>query len=108
MLSSQVQAINGPAPKSWGDYENGCLLTYRGGHHDVASCSAFQHGMRTVFNLLREEFPPAEQCKAAPLLLEAAEAMLQWHRGAYDHGDSKPPLAQLRSAIAAAEKGGGE
>ena len=60
---SQVQAVNGPAPKTWNDYRQGCLSTFGGGHAGVEYL-AFQHGMNTVFNLLEHEFPPAEECKA--------------------------------------------
>jgi len=34
--------------------------------------------MSTVFNLLRAEFPPAEQCKAAPALLDACKLAREW------------------------------
>lgn len=77
MGSSQVKAIGEPHPRTWGDYERGCLLTYGGGHHSDGKLEAFQHGMSTVFNLLRAEFPPAETCAAAPDLLEACEAVVE-------------------------------
>ena len=64
-MTSQVQIIGNPPPRTWDDYERGCLATYRGGHHDVALIAVFQHGMRTVFNLLRREFPPAETMQLA-------------------------------------------
>ena len=72
-MQSQVSAINEPEPKSWNDYEQGCLSTFGGGHHADGHLEAFRHGMQTVFSLLRLEFPPAEQCKAAPRLLEACK-----------------------------------
>ena len=56
MLESQVQATNEPPPKTWDDYERGCVSTYRGGH-EGKEAAAFVHGMQTVFNLLRVEFP---------------------------------------------------
>lgn len=34
--------------------------------------------MQTVFNLLRNEFPAAELCQAAPDLLASLEKMLAW------------------------------
>ena len=71
---SQVQAVNGPPPKTWDDYRQGCLSTFSGGH-EGAEYRAFQHGMNTVFNLLEHEFPPAEQCKAVAAYREAVEAM---------------------------------
>lgn len=74
---SQVKAINEAAPVSWDDFERGCLLTYAGGHHNDSHLPAFQHGMRTVFSLLRAEFPPAEICKAAGELVEPAEQALE-------------------------------
>lgn len=61
---SQVQVFGEAAPQTWDDYERGCLLTYGGGHHEPETIEAFRHGMQTVFNLLRREFPPAEVCKA--------------------------------------------
>lgn len=57
---SSVGAINGPQPLTWDDYEQGCLGTFRGGH-EGPEAEAFCHGMQTVFNLLRAEFPPAEE-----------------------------------------------
>src|ERR1051326_7170259 len=60
---SQVRALGAPAPKTWDDYERGCMDTFAGGHHEDGHLGAFQHGMRTVFSLLKAEFPPAEVCK---------------------------------------------
>ena len=54
---SQVSAINGHEPKTWDDYEKGCLLTFAGGYHTEAELRIFRHGIRTVFNLLRREVP---------------------------------------------------
>ena len=73
---SQVQVLGRPAPKTWDDYRQGCLSTYAGGHHEPAEFRAFQHGMNTVFNLLEAEFPPAEVCSAASVLLDACEQVL--------------------------------
>ena len=67
---SQVDAIGSPPVKSWDDYEQGCLTTFAGGN-EGAELGVYRRGMSTVFELLRNEFPPAEQCKAAPDLLEA-------------------------------------
>lgn len=64
-MNSQVQVIGLPKPKTWEDYEQGCLETFAGGHRNDGHLEAFQHGMQTVFNLLRNEFPPAEVCTAA-------------------------------------------
>jgi|GEM_PF-4541161 len=117
---SQVSCVGGHQPKSWDDYERGCLLTFSGGYDGGLGQRAFQHGMQTVFNLLRSEFPPAEQCKAAPLLLEACKAAQEhigelvdaWQRGVIDERDGKSGTRsnrnwdiehQLRAAIAAAE-----
>lgn len=71
---SQVSCIGRPQPKTWDDFEQGCMGTFRGGHHDDGELKAFQHGMATIFNLLRGEFPPAEQCKMAANLTRAVEA----------------------------------
>ena len=71
---SQVQAFGGPVPKTWDDYEQGCLSTYRGGHHEERELSAFRHGMGTVFNLLRREFPPAERIRNLESAIAANEA----------------------------------
>lgn len=77
MLKSQVQAINEPPPRTWADYERGCIDTFRGGHEGKEAV-AFVQGMRTVFRLLKEEFPPAEVCQAAPDLLEACKAAVRY------------------------------
>lgn len=71
MALSQAQVIGRPPMKTWDDYEAGCLASFGGGHKDQLMLAAFHHGMSTVFNLLRAEFPPADICKAAPDLLEA-------------------------------------
>ena len=62
---SQAQVIGRPEMKTWDDYEQGCFASFGGGHRSDGHLEAFQHGMSTVFNLLRSEFPPAEICKAA-------------------------------------------
>lgn len=64
-IRSQVSVIGIPAPKSWDDFERGCLLTFGGGYRTDEEREIFRHGMQTVFNLLRREFPSAEQCRAA-------------------------------------------
>lgn len=60
-MNSQVQIVGQQPPKTWDDYERGCLATFGGGHKTTETIEAFRHGMQTVFNLLRHEFPPAEQ-----------------------------------------------
>jgi hypothetical protein len=72
---SQVTVIGKPQPKSWADYRAGALANYGGGHRTDGHLEAFHHGIKTVFNLLEAEFPPAEQCKSAGELLEALEAV---------------------------------
>ncbi len=62
-MISQVKVIGLPDPRTWDDFEAGCLATYRGGHQDEKTLEAFRHGMRTVFNLLRYEFKPASECR---------------------------------------------
>lgn len=71
---SQCQVLGEKPVKTWKDYRNGCLATYAGGHHGDGHLDAFRHGMETVFNLLEEEFPPAELCKVAPDLLRGCRA----------------------------------
>lgn len=66
---SQVQSCGGPAPLTWGDYEAGCLNTFGGGYQKEHEREIFRHGMSTVFNLLRREFPPAEKCQALGVTL---------------------------------------
>ncbi len=97
-MMSQVQVIGLPRPKTWADYENGCLATFGGGHRGD-ELDAFQHGMQTVFNLLRSEFPPAEQCKAAPQLVAALEAVVY----AYDVDGDCLRSADLERCRAVAE-----
>jgi len=63
--------------KTWDDYEQGCLTSFAGGHHEDGHLGAYQHGMQTVFSLLRAEFPPAELCKAAPELLAVCKRVLR-------------------------------
>jgi uncharacterized small protein (DUF1192 family) len=62
-MNSQAQVIGKPPMKTWDDYEQGCLDTYGGGHRFDGQLEAFRHGMQTVFNLLRREFPPAEEIR---------------------------------------------
>jgi len=63
MSLSQAQVIGRPKVKTWDDYEQGCLAAFSGGYRSAEDVETFQHGMRTVFNLLRNEFPPAELCR---------------------------------------------
>lgn len=58
---SQCTIVGLPQPRTWDDYEKGCLSNFGGGHRSDGHLEAFQHGMSTVFNLLRAEFPPAEE-----------------------------------------------
>lgn len=61
MPRSQAQAINEPTHKTWEDYRKGCLMTFHGGYHNAEEVSIFQHGMETVFNLLKSEFPQPQE-----------------------------------------------
>lgn len=56
-MTSQVQIVGQPAPKTWDDYERGCLATFGGGYQTEAERDIFRHGMQAVFNLLRNELP---------------------------------------------------
>lgn len=73
-MTSQVQIVGSPAPKTWDDYERGCLATFGGGYRHGPDIAIFHHGMSTVFNLLRNEFPDAPLAKSAPELLAALKA----------------------------------
>lgn len=54
----------GPVRKeSWDDIEKGCMSTFHGGYRDSTEIAIFQHGMGTVFNMLRGAFLPAEKCR---------------------------------------------
>ena len=64
-MLSQAQVIGLSRVKTWDDYEAGCLASFGGGHRSDGHLEAFQHGMKTVFALLKAEFPPAEVCMAA-------------------------------------------
>ena len=93
---------------SWDDYEAGCLNTYGGGYREGPEILAFQHGMQTVFNLLRAEFPPADLCKATTARLAALERERDEARGllkmAYRWIDRETPPEvhqKLRAALAA-------
>lgn len=96
---SQVACIGLPHPRTWADYRQGCIGTYRGGHVG-REAEAFVHGMNTVFNLLEAEFPPAESCQATSdmlTLLRTAEKALR----SYQYGNASPDLAEeIADAIA--------
>jgi hypothetical protein len=66
---SQVQAINERPAETWDELESQTLSTFHGGH-DGGDLSNFQHGMRTVFELLRKEFPEMMRCKHADTYCE--------------------------------------
>lgn len=70
-----MSSISNPKPKTWDDYEADCLNTFGGGHTGL-NRRIFRHGMSTVFSLLKDAFPSAEQCAAAPKLLAACEALV--------------------------------
>ncbi len=75
MTRSQSQAINQKEHKTWEDYRDGCLNTYRGGHDEDDGLSIFHHGINTVFNLLEKEFPqPHEIFKATEPFAELLRA----------------------------------
>lgn len=73
---SQCQTVGEPAPRTWDDYEQGCMGTFGGGYRTKEDLEIFHHGMSTVFNVLRAEFPTAAQCKAAPEMLEALRGLI--------------------------------
>ena len=72
-MISQAQVIGGEPIKTWDDYEENCKRSYGGGYRLPAEIEIFHHGMGTVFNLLRAEFPPAEKIKHATVLAGASE-----------------------------------
>ena len=74
---SQCQPVGAPAPKTWDDYEAGCEATYGGGYRTNEEIEIFHHGMATIFNLLRGEFPSASKCKAVDDLIAACKAALR-------------------------------
>ena len=84
---SQAQVIGLPKMRTWDDYEQGCLDTFAGGHRNDGMLDAFQHGMRTVFSLLRNEFPPAELCKQAGEIERLRNTLLECHRRACTKDD---------------------
>lgn len=65
MSISQATIVGLPQPQSWDEYERGCLATFGGGYQTEEEREIFRHGMKTVFNLLRAEFPPAQVCKTS-------------------------------------------
>lgn len=80
MTESQCRIIGQAPPSSWDDYEACCIATFGGGYRTNEEREIFHHGMSTVFNLLRAEFPSAEQCKASTFLLKACQTMLEAYR----------------------------
>lgn len=78
-MISQISCIGEPQPKTWDDYERGCLSTFHAGYgpDEGDFLRAYQGGMRTVFSLLREEFPQPGRIAALERrlakLVEAAE-----------------------------------
>lgn len=104
---SQATIVGLSQPKTWHELERGCLATFGGGHRG-AEYEAFQHGMSTVFSLLRAEFPPAEVCKAAPDLLDVLIESLPYiemaeHDEAYKCGAVRAVVNRIRAAISKAE-----
>ena len=75
-MTSQVQIVGSPAPKTWDDYDRGCPTTFGGGYRHGPDIAIFRHGMSTVFNLLRNEFPNAPLAKSAPDLLAALKSLV--------------------------------
>jgi hypothetical protein len=58
--------------ETWDDIESQCVGTYRGGH-EGKEAEAFVHGMKTVFEVLRADFPQPYVCRHAPELLERVQ-----------------------------------
>jgi hypothetical protein len=60
---SQVRGIGEAKPKTWDDLERMALATYGGGYRTDDERAIFHHGISTVFNMLRNEFPPLESIR---------------------------------------------
>jgi hypothetical protein len=73
--------------RTWDDYEQGCLTSFGGGYRTEEEREIFRHGMSTVFNLLRGEFPPAEIIRnESDLLTFTPEEFKRFVRSAYVDG----------------------
>lgn len=107
MAISQATIIGKPQPKSWDEFEQGCLATFGGGYRTKEEIEIFHHGISTVFNLLRKEFPSAEQCKASTDFLDACEQaldQLEWYQKQHAGDDQYAARIELlREVIAKAE-----
>lgn len=99
-MTSQAQVIGRPPMRTWDDYEQGCLATFSGGYRG-RDADTFRHGMSTVFNLLRSEFPEASVCKVSPRLLEALRDLAEWGRTHTSPLDSNTPHELLIKAMGA-------
>ena len=95
---SQIDIIGLPKAKSWDEYEFGCLTTFGGGYRSNEEWEIFHHGIVTVFNLLRAEFPSPELCKSSPDLLAILEELMCEVR------DSNP-IKMVALAVIAKAKG---
>lgn len=105
LARSQCQPFGADPPRTWDDYESSCIATYRGGH-EGAEGAAFVHGMKTVFQLLRKEFPEAYACKRSGELLvrilwledylEAKEILTVAHRIG-SHAKADKALARIKN-----------
>lgn len=67
-MRSQAQVIGRSKMKTWDDYEKGCCDTFGGGYQIEEEREIFRHGMKTVFTLLKKEFPmePFQIFEAGP------------------------------------------
>lgn len=74
---SQATVIGSPSPKTWTELEANCKATFGGGYATNQERRIFRHGMTTIFNLLRAEFPEMAICKEADTSLRAAEEALR-------------------------------
>lgn len=57
VLPQPQPEVSGVVDVDWDKMERDCLMTFHAGISDSDELKAFQGGMRTVFSLLRDEFP---------------------------------------------------
>lgn len=100
----QTDVIGRARPSTWEELERNCRDTFGGGHRSDGKLDAYRHGMTTVFNVLRAEFPTMAQCKAAPDLLAALQAFEKVDDFSGWHPNYSDAIEAARAAIVKATK----
>ena len=103
-LRSQADVFGRKPAETWTELEQACTETFNGGHHTDEAKGIFDHGMGTVFNLLRAEFPPIGVCKSAPTLAAENARLRAALEEIIYQADEGMPISDIHQCIVVARE----